>query len=346
MKSLFFLIFLLMHITASAQSITLNLAENKNSSFTQPIDPGKIEVIELANTIVSPRIGNKGVSYQLEIKKEHLEQQPLSIAGFSGTSSDANCKGLSDAYQKLLTEKEEKNIPDKIKSVNDEIKKAGDHCSGLVDSSKKLILQTRMIFSVQQPITVSKGDKITITISRTDDNSKWTFVFNCPAENHWTVYYGFTFIPDVLTRFPNYYSNQQDDGSYIISKMNGSNKNVFQNVSPTAMFTYRFYKNPGAIMKFGLTGGIFYNTQILGAMFGPSWVIGDNLTLNTGLSFIQKNKLKGQFKDGQKITTNLDFDQLHDKIWTYDMFISIGLNIPELFKKNKDADSEKKKSSN
>ena len=78
-----------------------------------------------------------------------------------------------------------------------------------------------------------------------------------------------------------------------------------------------------------------YNTDVFGAMFGPSLVIGDNLTINTGISFLQKYKLKGQYKtDGtQVIKDNLSFDQLHDKIWTYDMFFSIGLNIPELFKK-------------
>ena len=330
MKKLLTIIPCVLSLIGLAQPITFDLSKKIN--ITQPISPQKITSITIVNALAK-----SGTNYEISIIVKHNPTPPLSIpTGVSNPFAPGNkgneCKSLEDATAKIINEPDESQIPDEIINLQKELKNAPGTCAADTPPAQDAIKATTKTIILNDPITVNKGDELTITITRDKDN-KWTFTYKNEQLNHWTTYYGFTYIPDIFTKFSNYYANQQTDGSYLITKMNGTNKNVLQNVSPTAMFTYRFFNNPDAIVKFGLTGGIFYNTEILGAMFGPSLIIGDNVTLNTGISFVQKYKLKGQYKDGQTIHDNLNFDQLHDKIWSYDMFISIGFNIPELFTK-------------
>ncbi|MCK7556223.1 hypothetical protein MKQ70_14855 [Chitinophaga sedimenti] len=86
-------------------------------------------------------------------------------------------------------------------------------------------------------------------------------------------------------------------------------------------------------IKFGITAGFSYNLENFSSLIGPSITIGDFISLNTGIALAQKDMLKGKYNAGDKISENLDFDQLHTKTWTYDLFFSIGLRFEGLFKK-------------
>ncbi|MFT3703486.1 MAG: hypothetical protein QM802_14010 [Agriterribacter sp.] len=336
MKKICFFVFSIISLLGFGQNLK-PLDLSKKGGISESVIPQSITSLILVNGLAIP-----GTVYSIDLTVKHTPQGPLSIPN-STPQAPAGLQGNGDNLEKAIDELEkvtdESQIPKAIEKLQVEMKKADPLTSAQdLQQADQDISATTIHYALPMPISIGKNDVLEITITR--GSNKWVFIFKNEQPSHWTTYYGFTYIPDAFTKFQNYYSNQQDDGSFLISKMNGSNKNVFQNVSPTAMFTYRFFnKKPDAVLKFGLTAGIFYNTEILGAMFGPSLVIGDNVTLNTGVSFVQKYKLKGQYKDGQKITTSLDFDQLHDKIWSYDMFISIGLNIPELFNRNKKASS-------
>jgi hypothetical protein len=320
-----------------AQNKTFDLS--KNIKLTETVNPQTITSLTLVNSLAIP-----GTVYSIDVIVKHTPTPPLpslSIpgAGPAGLLGIPACTNLEAAITKLKNETDESKIPSEVEALQKEIKNAVPAtCGPDIDEAKTTIDATTTHYSLPFPIIIGKGDEVTITITR--DKKKWVFVFKNERVSHWTTYYGFTYIPDVLTKFSNYYASEQAGGTFNILKMNSTNKNVLQNISPTAMFTYRFFeKNPDAFMKFGITGGIMYNTDILGAMFGPSLVFGDNITINTGVSFVQKYKLKGQYTEGQIVQDNLDFSQLHDKIWTYDMFFSIGFNLPELFSKKSDKSS-------
>lgn len=330
MKKLLVVIYCLSTISAFSQNVkNLDLSKTENS---ESVEPQTITGFKLVNGLATP-----GTAYSISYSIKHNFQMPLSIPNKTPDNptfdKDKGCSTLETAIDKLKKEPFESQIPKDIEDLQKELAIAPASCSNNMATAQAYINATKVYdTTLQSPIIIGKNDELDITITR--NNIKWSFVFKNIQPNHWTTYYGFTYIPDILTKFTNYYANQQQGDSFIISKMNGGNKNVLQNVSPTAMFTYRiFCKKPDEVFKFGITGGIFYNTEILGAMFGPSLIIGDNVTLNTGISFVQKYKLKGQYHEGQTIHENLDFNQLHDKIWTYDIFISIGFNIPELFTK-------------
>ncbi|MEQ8425056.1 MAG: hypothetical protein RIA63_10125, partial [Cyclobacteriaceae bacterium] len=124
-----------------------------------------------------------------------------------------------------------------------------------------------------------------------------------------------------------FYAKKDGASNYLITKSSNSKKNVLKNISPTFMYSYLFFKDPFAPLKFGLTGGFLLDLTNPSVMAGPSLVIGDNLSLNIGVAVIQKNQLKGQYMEGQSISDNLDFDQLHNKIWSYDLFFSVGFHF-------------------
>lgn len=330
MKKLFTIICCVSGITCFSQNITFDLSKKIN--ITQTVEPQTITSITLINALAKT-----GTSYSISVVVKHTPMPFLAIpTGVGGAAaaggSGGACAPLDLATTNLLTETDESKIPGLITALQKEIDTAPAACAADVPPATTAIAATTKTIVLPSQIVIKTGDEATIVISR--EKSTWTFVYKNERINHWSTYYGFTYIPDMLTKFPGYYANQQTGGTYMITKLNGSNKNVLQNISPTAMFTYRFFeKNPDAFLKFGITGGIMYNTDILGAMFGPSLVFGDNITINTGISFVQKYKLKGQYIQGQVIQTNLDYSQLHDKIWSYDMFFSIGFNLPELFAK-------------
>jgi len=333
MKKFLLVSCLFLQMVLHAQTITIDLSKNINQIFTQTITPQKINKIIFLNVLASR-------NYEISAKVRDLPAVPLSIPTNSKSLTKGGkggpCDALDKAKDTLANETSESRIVKDILALKDEIKKANDsNCHADIIASLKLIDSCSSYeYPLPLEITIAQGQALDITISR--NKFTWAYKFETAQKNHWTTYYGFTYVPDILNKFPNYYAKQQDNGSFLVSKMNGNNRNVYQNISPTAMFTYKFFKNPDAVVKFGLTGGIMYNTDILGAMFGPSLVIGDNITINTGVSFIQKYKLKGQYTEGQPVKENLDFDQLHNRVWSNDLFFSIGFNLPELFAKKSD----------
>jgi len=329
MKKFILAIFTLFWVSSFAQ-ITVDLGNRVTG--TLPIIAQKITKITVIDALPAS-------NYMVTVTVKN-NPTPLSIPTGNAGGAQARvgaCKALDDLIDAFEAETEESKIRQEITSLKAAVAAADTtRCQPSIDKAKKDIDAT--VIEIPVSINAGEDDEIHIDIARGD--KKWSFVFKNDHPSHWTTFYGFTYVPDILTRFNNYYANPQDNGKYLVSKMNGSRKNIFQNLSPTAMFTYRFFdKKPDALLQFGITGGIMYNTDILGAMFGPSLAIDKNVTINTGISFLQKYKLEGVYKsDGtQIITENLDFDQLHEKVWTYDIFFSIGFNIPEMFGKKTDA---------
>lgn len=337
---IFTLLSLLMLLSAIAkpQKIQLDLSTGDKTNLTQTIDPMVIEDIVLVNRLP------KGVyTYTIEKIKQKVPALPgFKFANVSDTSffeRNNVCDSLVQASKVLANQKDETQIPLNIKALENEIKRANSvTCQNQILDANKLIFSTRQTFPLPSPLNVTEGDIVKIIIKR--DTLSWTYEFKTEQINRWKVYFGFTYVPDMISKFDNYYAKSTAESTYLVSRMNSNNTNVLRNISPTVFFTYRgFHKKEDAPLKFGATGGFMYDLETLGAMIGPSLVIGENITVNVGLATLQKHRLMGQYAEGQSLKETLNFDQLHEKVWTYDVFFSVGFNIPNLFDKT----SEKKK---
>lgn len=76
------------------------------------------------------------------------------------------------------------------------------------------------------------------------------------------------------------------------------------------------------------------------ALVAPSIVIGRNVSLSAGVCMTQKQVLKGQYKEGDVVTEDLDFDQLHEKQFMGEWFVSLAIRFEENPFKKKEEDKK------
>jgi hypothetical protein len=310
----------------SAQN--LDLSTGQGTTITQTIDPMTITSFTVTN-----RLAKIDAIYSVKVLKTIMNPPALPTQGFLSADNPGDCGNLLTALNALDDETDEANIPAKISLLQSEIKKADKtKCKNTIRLAELSIASTFSSISLPVAIKVESGEMLKITIKRGDKT--WNYELQTEQDNHWKAYFGFTFSPDILTKFDHFYAKSDTGTSFIVARSNAKNKNTFSNLSPTVLLTYQFYKKKDAPFKFGLTGGFKYNLETLGALFGPSIVIGDNVSLTVGITTLQKDRLRGQYVEGQRLKETLDFDQLHEKVWTYDLFFSVGFSISELFKKS------------
>lgn len=326
-RIIIFLITIAITPNLKAQDVPIDLSQGSNVS--QTINPMTISSITLLNCIL-----DRSTRYSVEIEKMRTSPPDLPTAGLFAASDPTECDNLVNATKKLKTTAAEEDIPTAIKDVQAEIAKANAAtCKSTISDALIAIGATKKTIQLSAPITINKGEMLKINVKR-GDKTICSYELRTETTNHWKLYFGFSYMPDIISKFDNFYAKEDTGGTYLISKMNNKKKNTFSNISPTVMFTYRFYKKEDAPVKFGLTFGFQYNLETLGAMAGPSIIIGDNASITSGVVFAQKYQLKGQYAEGQRISDVQDFDGLHEKVWTFDFFISIGFHISELFKKS------------
>ncbi|MEQ9414055.1 MAG: hypothetical protein RIF39_09500, partial [Cyclobacteriaceae bacterium] len=124
-----------------------------------------------------------------------------------------------------------------------------------------------------------------------------------------------------------------------------SQSKFWENVSPTIIFTYPFTKKERDI-KVGFSAIASTDFKSLSGGAGLSAIIGNNIVIGSGVHFSQKYVLRGEYKDDgtQVIKSNLDFEQLHEKRWGPEIFLTIGFRFDKNpFSGEGDKDSDKKK---
>jgi len=317
-KKFYTLILSVLSIQGIGQTITLDLSKN---SFTQTIDPQTLKSIILLN-----KLADETKKYTIGIQKETIETPMFNINNYLGVGYDEKCISLISATQSLVEAKSENEIPILVGVLRKEIEKSkNDSCKILNEANQRINL-TIDTCSLLKPIEIEVGEMVTITVKR--DTITWTYLLKTEQISHWKTYYGFSYVlPSGLTHFDNFYAKQDTGSSYLITKSNQSTKYQLKNVTPTLMFTYLFFKKVNDPIKFGLTAGFQVDLNTPSVLFSPSLIIGDNISLNIGIAATQKYTLKGEYKLDQRIKENLNFEQLHDKIWTYDFFFSIAFRF-------------------
>lgn len=313
--------------------LSIDLSDKKDE--TESIDINNLKPF----VVIKHLLPNQSV-YNYSVKIEHQEE---SIPSFEvGSLSGAECEESDDnleyrnSRRDFLDAKEENELPDLINRFQKEIDDLDEEYNGCKIEGRALIANT--IYKKNLGFTLRNNQTITVTVKRTvnKDTTTWTRVFKTPKKSPWKVMYGFTFVPNSLSKVDNFFTKETDgtNQSYTISKLNNNDNKFWENTSPTIMFQWApstLKENGGKAIQLGFAGGLSLNfskeTGIANVMAGPSIIIAENLTISGGLIFIQKNVLRGQYKEGDVINENLDFDQLHDKKFMLENFISIAFRF-------------------
>lgn len=338
-----------------AQNNRLIIDLSQEKKYDQTIETGKIDTLWIINKLV-----DSTYTYTFSVKKTRVAQPPLDFPTAAAlTKSEkkaldttrANkfikdpCLPLKLAIAGLRSENRESRIADRIAAIEDSITDAGTTCQTQIDIARKLIGATRDLKGLAQALIMDNDETVTVKVTRTKigtgDNAEkpkeWEFIFSTPGQR-WKVFYGFTYSPDLISAEDTYFTQSMEDTTtfQVTKGRNSGNKSVYKNLTPTVMFTYMLTRKDSDF-KGAAVGGVSLDLSKLSAMVGGALVIGDNLSLNAGIIFREKDRLINKYSDGQVIQEALEYDQLHEKIWQPEVFFSIGFR----FSKNPFSEAKK-----
>jgi hypothetical protein len=331
-RKLFFLIIifsiLFLSKAISQTTIQIDLADKKASS--QQIDLNVKDAILINKA--------KDFSYKTSWKRKKIITPVLellpSLSGGTAAADDEKLKKCSpEVAQALvnLSSNDEAKVKIGVQTVTQLLGLLSDQ--SCKDGLSEKIKQTKEAIDFPFKGSLDYNQIITLEITKIDKSGKeektWSYTFTTEEKSRWLVHYGLTYAPNLISKVDHYYAFA-DTGvanKYTIKKNNNSGPKSWDNISATINFTYPFHADPRPLDG-GFTAGFGLNPDLqLSGHAGFSFVIGDNVIIGSGIAFMQKYKLKGEYQENQIIKTNLDFTALHEKVWLPELYFTIGFRF-------------------
>lgn len=319
------------------------------------IDPGQVktlpgnrshDLIILENCLIDK-------SYNIEISKEILSIDPLTAPNSSALSNTPSkqdpCFALNNAYNNLFklfdkdnpesendSIKTEKEISSRLGTLRFELKLSKCTDKKLVEKALDLIRLCQR--EIIESINVGDGEKITIKVKR--DYKTWTWELVGEPVGKWVMSYGFGFCSSVL-QLRTYHINQIGENQFQIKK--DRKNDVFDlNYIPAIFYSFMPSSKFNRKTNFSVTSGLGFDLSAPVVFFGGGFMIYQNIGISAGLAFQQQFKIKPQYSENEILKTTLDREQLHDKIYRPNIFISINFRFDKNPFNGKD-DSKKEK---
>jgi hypothetical protein len=246
-----------------------------------------------------------------------------------------NCKeNISEKKAKLQAG----NDPDKVEKL--------EQLDVYNDSINNQISATNIMFQKHISIDIQVGTGEIGRIYVSNGDSEWTFVLKGKQQGQWVTTYGFGFTSQRLES-PTYFAKQiPDTAAFQIIKSNQAD--VWDlNYVPAIFFSYFPSQNFNSCWNHSLTAGLGFGLNLSAApivFFGYNGMFYNNIGFSTGVAFHQQHRIKSQYSENDIITTTLDKDQLHDKIFRPNFFVSINFRFGENpFKPKNSGDKEEDK---
>lgn len=328
MKQIIFLIFSICIYKPLFCQLEIDLSNELNVTLTIDLKEKAIRIINI--------LPGKRDQYSVVINKAQEFIPPFENLKANGAACDPSMKeinGLIVSVQNSQTEKDLKYNLDKLIKAKQKLPNSAQSC---IDQCDELIQKT--IFTQSLYFSLENNQTITVTVKRItkavdgkDSTITWTKVFKTPEKSPWLIHYGLTYTPALISKTDNYYSFADTSvaNRFTIKKENNNGPKPWDNISATINFTYPFHTDNRSIDA-GFTAGFGLNPDfLLSGHTGLSLIIGENVILGTGIAFMQKYKLKGEYVENQIVKTNLDFDALHHKVWLPEIYFTIGFRFSQ-----------------
>ena len=326
-KTILFSLLLLFSIFSFAQ-FKFNL---KNFlAGEESISKNTKQTLTIKNMLPNPKYP---YTYKIDVVENTI---PLFNKATSGLAS-GNCPSTSeltafnDAYTNLMNVTSEDAVEGFVDALKTEMAKPEVQLQkGCIKNATALIGRTSAEIELTA-FDLKDNQVITVSVIRTEKGKepiKFTKIYKTPVKTKWLIHYGFTYQPNIVSKYDQFFSKQipKTQDSFSITKMNGNQTKFWENLSPTIMFTYPFTKKERDI-QFGFSAIASTNFSSFSAGAGMSAIIGYNVSIGTGVMFTQKNVLKGEYAESDIIRSNLNFDQLHSKKWGPEIYFTIGLRF-------------------
>ena len=326
MKRLSVLLISLFTVNVCNAQIELDLSMDKGNTIFIDLD---VKFVKLINAVK-----NK-FSYLVDVQRTTIITPVFDIQGaqnIAGIDKNTCSKETQVILGKLDAAKTEKELKEAVNNAKEHLKLKKEPKDECVKAVQSALTNTEIV--VPFDFKVKNNQIITVTISKFETGKKdpvstWTFILKTEEKTRWLTHYGLTYTPSAISKMDHYhaFADTSVANRYTINKNNDNGPKPWENISATINFTYPFHGDSRGFDG-GFTAGFGINAGLeLSGHAGLSAVIGDNVILGTGIAFMQKQKLKGQYKDGQIIKENLAFDALHEKVWLPEIFFTIGFRF-------------------
>lgn len=280
-------------------------------------------------------------SYQYKISVEEATVEVPSLSTSNGASAANGCDSIManyiQAYNNLKGATAESLVAQFIKTLQAEkknITQANMGCYNSLDMNADILIDATSEANGFD-FKLKKGQIIKIVINRLNNGTNeiektWIVFFKTPPRVDFLTHFGFTFSPGLVKRSTKYFAKQGTDNHYTITEMNDNGDEFWDDLSLTANFIYPFWyeKNPNDALHFAWMAGFGINGDAKFTVFtGPSVLLSDFMSIGLGFGVSNQYKLNGQYKAGDVITENLNFDQLHSKGLVGDILLTLTFRL-------------------
>lgn len=365
MKKILLVALLMIFSKISYTQIIFDLSDKK--STTETINLSTVQSVLFKN-LTYQGVKNEQYKFIIEMTEEEI---PAISSSLNPAADKDECTTIDPTLKNEFSSNKQLFINTDDETVISKSIKSLEKIKGKLDKSKEkaCIEQINSLieistYSKQLLFDLKNNQTISIKVVKTykpqktniDTTVTWTKTFKTPEKTPWHIMYGFTFVPNLMNPEKTYFSKADTSGKlFTITPLNNQKHDFWKNISPTIMIQwapmskYSFTKHAwraffsNEFYQIGFVGGLSLNfaseTSAVNVMAGPSFVIADNISLSAGVVFTQKNVLNGKYKEGDIIKENLSFDQLHEKKYMFEWFISMAIR----FDTNPFAKKEEKK---
>ena len=307
-------------ITTNAQEIKIiDLAQkNTHTKSIKVKEDFKIKII------------NRNPNYKYFISTEtsfqEIEALTYSEKAFDSTESATYCQEFENLKIELKKSKESE-IPKISKKIKEFIKKMETDTTGCKEyilAAKELLRSTSL--TLQETFNLKKGEQLEVKIQRKIDSIKtkdsiitWKTTYKTPSRGKWITSYGFAFATNTFHKETTYFTKQNDE-DFTITKKEDRKKIEY---IPTVFFTWLPNQDLNENISWGFTAGLGYDLDSPSVFLGGSLFYNQNISLVVGLTAYKQDFLVGQYKENQIIKENLEYESLHNKLYTVNPFIAV-----------------------
>lgn len=323
-----FLSLLLLTGTIGAHAQTMHrvdLAQNMDGTLSETVEAGTYGVV----------IVNKlpGAHYDIKCIRsvQEIAEFPLSEIGpftINKTTEEISCILLRTQISALDKLTSETVLADTLEKIRDDLNDPDSKCNSAATRKAMLKqLEERTEFVLNETFQLREGEVLTIVVSRNEGEKShtWTHVLTTQPHGQWYVTYGFSFITDMFNAEETYFAKSVPDTTlYTITKKNSNASLTFV---PCVLVHWVPTKWANKSFVPSLTGGLGFDLESPSVFFGGSVLFNSNLGIHLGVAAHKQNQLNGIYSAGEIIKENLTEEQLNEKFYTVNPFVSLSFRF-------------------
>lgn len=345
---LFIILALLTCVIHGQEKYEINLAKNPNGVVEQTIDFKDKLLITITNKLPKAEY-DISIERKIKIADElKLDRDTDGQPKPKMESANSPCVEFLNNIEAIDTVGTEKGLSKLIKKITRDLTKLDGPGNQIPPNLKSCTQEHKekaldaMNMTVYQlmPQKLKQGEDIEVTISRksfneNEDKIVWKYVFTTQKRGKWLTTYGFTYVPTVFKKSEPFFA-QQTDTVFTVTPLNKRSRLLFV---PSIFFTWFPYKDIGKNWSPSFTGGIGYDLEAPTAFIGGNLLYNQNIGISMGLAAHQQDFLNGRYEDGQILKENLGENQLLEKLYTFNPYISVTFRFGAATFKNSDTAS-------